>query len=293
MAGTLLSGEAIFPYSRWLAEMPLLQSRYRFAKPYPHIILDNFLTAEIAEKASLEFPPIRSEEWIHYVHLNERKFGKTDLKNFSPTLRGIVEELNSPRFVRFLSDLSGIEGLFADDSLEGGGMHQSPRGGFLNIHADFSVHPHHQDWRRRMNVLIYLNKDWQDSYGGHLELWDKRMKNCAEKVPPVLNRCVIFNTRENAYHGHPEPMTCPEGVTRKSIALYYFSKKKHEPRFRSTEYKARPGDGIKTVGIYLDKMLLRTYDAVKRRLHLSDDFASNSLQAIDRLKRFFSGKKNS
>ncbi len=285
-----LRGEAIFPYSRWQSEMPFLLKRYRSAEPFPHIVLDNFLNPETAEKAAAEFPPIGSEEWIHYVHLNERKFGNTNLRSFTPTLRVIVEELNSPRFIGFLSELSGIEGLFADKSLEGGGLHQSPRGGFLNIHADFNVHPHHRDWRRRMNTLIYLNKDWKNSYGGHLEIWDKGMKKCVHKVSPILNRCVIFNTNEDAYHGHPEPMTCPEDVTRKSIALYYFSKEERAPKVQSTEYKARPGDGIKAVGIYLDKMLVRGYDAVKRRLNLSDDFASNSLKAIDRLKRFFTGK---
>ena len=282
---------SVFPYAKWGQELTSLSLQYRSAEPFPHIVLEDFLTEESLKKALQEFPDVNSGDWIHYLHINEKKYGKNNPKQFGPAVRQVIDELNSPAFVSFLTRLTGIEGLFADPSLEGGGLHQSPRGGFLNIHADFNVHPHHRNWRRRMNALIYLNKDWQDSYGGHLELWDQAMKKCVEKVSPVLNRCVIFNTNEDAYHGHPLPLTCPENKTRKSIALYYFSKEKNAPKVRSTEYRARPGDGIKGVGIYLDKMLVRTYDAVKRRLDLSDDFASNSLKTIDRLKRFFGGKR--
>jgi len=201
-----------------------------------------------------------------------------------PTLRSLVEELNSERFVRFLSRLTGMEGLFADESLEGGGLQQSPAGGFLNIHADFTVHPHHQNWQRRVNVLVYLNKNWLDAYGGCLELWDKSMRRCVHKIVPLFNRAVIFNTDSDSFHGHPDPIRSPEGMTRKSIALYYFTKET-KPLVRSTEYRPRPGEGLKGVWIYLDKMILRGYDFVKRRLGLSDDFASRLLNQLDRLKK--------
>ena len=285
------AGESLFPYSHWNAQIDSLRKRYHEASPFSHAVFENFLVPLAAEKAAGEFPDLKSSEWIHYVHVNEKKFGKTDSQTFGPTLAAIVEELNSPRFLQFLKALTGIEGLFADSTLEGGGLHQSPKGGFLNIHADFTIHPHHRDWRRRVNVLVYLNKDWQENYGGHLELWDKAMKNQVHKIAPLLNRCVIFNTDEDAYHGHPEPLTCPEGTTRKSIALYYFTKEATPPRIRSTEYKARPGDGLKGILIYCDKMILRIYDRVKRRLNLSDDFASKTLKRIESLKQKFGGKK--
>ena len=85
--------------------------------------------------------------------------------------------------------------------LEGGGIHQSTRGGFLNIHADFTVHPHQKNWQRRVNVLVYLNNDWHEEWGGKLELWDRKMKACEESVLPVYNRCVIFNTDAEIYGG--------------------------------------------------------------------------------------------
>ncbi|MBI3313346.1 MAG: 2OG-Fe(II) oxygenase [Candidatus Omnitrophica bacterium] len=272
----------IFPYERWLPQLETLKARYQKAEPFAHIMLENLLDPQIAANVLSEFPAPKSGTWIHYMHVNEKKLGMTTLSNFGPAVQAVVQELNSPRFVQFLSDLTGIQGLFPDDSLEGGGLHQSPRGGFLNIHADFTVHPHHRTWRRRVNLLLYLNQNWPDSYGGHLELWDKKMRHCVHHIAPLFNRSVIFNTDADSFHGHPEPLACPPGVTRKSIALYYFTEESTPPRIRSTEYRARPGDGLKAVTIYLDKMILRFYDRFKRFFGINDDFASKTLKGIAR-----------
>jgi hypothetical protein len=90
------------------------------------------------------------------------------------------------------------------------------------VHADFNKHSTY-DLDRRLNLLLYLNKDWPEEYGGHLELWDRQMQKCEAKVLPIFNRVLIFGTTDFTYHGHPDPLRCPEGVTRKSLALYYFS----------------------------------------------------------------------
>ncbi len=191
---------------------------------------------------------------------------------------------NSERFVHFLEDLSGIDDLFADESLEGGGLHQSPRGGFLNIHADFTVHPKHQDWRRRVNLLLYLNEDWKPAYGGDLELWSTDMKRSPRKVAPVGNRVVVFTTNADSYHGHPDPLTCPPDMARRSLALYYFTKE-DRPLVRSTEYRARPGDGARAALIGLDKYVLRAYDWSKRHLGVSDQLIEPILRRAERFRR--------
>lgn len=281
----------VFSYDRWLPQLPQLKKRYTMADPFPSIVLENFLEEPIANQAVREFPAVDSESWIFYIHLNEKKFGKNDLSTFGSRLKSIVEELNSDRFILFLSELTGIEGLFADPDLEGGGLHQSEPGGFLNIHADFTVHPHHRNWKRTLNLLLYLNKDWKDSYGGHIELWDTKMSRCVQKIAPIFNRCVIFATNQDSYHGHPEPLKCPNGMTRKSLALYYYTAPKAAPLIRSSEYKARPDDGFKRVWIYLDKMAVRIYDAMKRKLGIKDTFASNILKFIYRLKKNRNGKE--
>ncbi|HUO56903.1 MAG TPA: 2OG-Fe(II) oxygenase [bacterium] len=276
--------QELFPYSRWNSQIPQLRPQYRSAKPYPHIVLKNLLEDEVAQKAMNEFPKPTDTNWIQYKHFNERKLGKSKREEFPPLLGRLVDEFNSKEFLRFLTDLTGIENLLADPMLDGGGMHQSGPGGFLNIHADFTTH-HYQPWRRRINLILYLNEGWLAEWNGNLEIWDKEMKNCVEKVVPVLNTAIIFNTDEHSHHGLPDKIKCPEGMTRKSLALYYYTQledSSYKPI--STNYQARPGDGWRAPFIWLDKKFVHGYSVLKTRLGLSDDFASKILG-------FFGGRK--
>ena len=258
---------------------------YQSAHPYPHGQFENFLDEKAARQAMEAFPKVKDDGWIHYVHVNEKKHGLNKMDLIPPYLQEVIRQLNTDEFVRHLSRLTGIEGLKADPSLEGGGLHQSQRGGFLNIHADFTVHPHKRHWRRRVNLLIYLNEDWKPEYRGELELWTRDMSACAKQILPVFNRCVIFNTDEDSYHGLPDPIQCPEDMTRKSIALYYFTEEKTVPRKRATNYRARPGDGIKSLFIWADKEAVRVYNALKGWLGINDDFVSKILNLFNRKKR--------
>lgn len=260
--------------------------RYQQALPYPHIIFDNFLETASAEKALAVFPKIKDDGWIHYVHVNEKKHGLNKLELIPDFIRDeIIHELNSPKFIQYLEQLTGISNLLPDTTIEGGGIHQSENGGYLNIHADFTVHPHKKNWRRRVNVLVYLNKDWDASYGGALELWEKDMSKCSVKIAPIFNRVVIFNTDEDSYHGFPDPITCPKDVTRKSIALYYFTEEKTGSfKRRSTNYRARPNDGIKAVFIWLDKKMISIYTWIKGTFGINDDFVSKVLNMFRKKK---------
>jgi hypothetical protein len=280
----------LFDIGRLEGDVEQLRATYRSARPYPHIVIDDFLEPDAVKAAISEFPPLDPEQWTNYLHVNERKFSNTDPGTWGPTLRQILEELNSPRFVRFMGDLLDVDGLIPDPSLEGGGLHQSTRGGFLNIHADFTVHPHNRKWQRRANLLLYLNEDWKPEYGGDLELWSADMKECVEKVSPISNRVLIFTTDGTSYHGHPEPMRCPEGMARRSMALYYFSVEE-DPVVRSTEYRPRPGDGAHAIFIFADTQMLRAYDWTKRHLGISDQTASKILGFRDRIRR--KGSKSS
>jgi hypothetical protein len=274
----------IFDYAKWNSQLPGLSIQYQSASPYPHIVLENFLNPETLDECIAEFNKLNEADgWINYTHYNEKKKGLNKLDVLPETIKGTINELNSPEFLNFLSTLTGIRNLQKDDFLEGGGIHQSTKGGFLNIHADFTVHPHHRNWQRRVNVLVYLNKDWKEEWGGKLELWDREMKACEEKVLPVFNRCVIFNTDADSYHGHPEPMTCPEGVYRRSIALYYYSIE-DKPFRRATYYQARPGEGSKKIMVKIDNAMVAAYTEIKGRLGAND-------KIISKILKFFSGKK--
>src|ERR1700722_19179935 len=161
----------IFDYCKWNSQLDTLSKRYQGAHPYPHIVLENFLNPEVLGKCIAEFNALNeSGGWITYKHFNEDKRGLNKLDLLPDTIKSAINHLNSPSFLEFLNKLTGIANLQKDDDLEGGGIHQSTRGGYLNIHADFTVHPHHRDWQRRVNVLVYLNKDWQEQWEGKLEL---------------------------------------------------------------------------------------------------------------------------
>lgn len=276
--------QVLFDYDKWNAQLPQLAKRYQTDKPFPHIVLENFLEPWAAEQALAAFPAVADSGWIHYLHFNERKHGLNKMELLPPFVQQVITELNSRQFLQFISALTGIPNILADDQLEGGGLHQSERNGFLNIHADFTVHPHKRHWRRRINILIYLNKDWKAEYNGALELWSRDMSACEAKIAPVFNRCVIFNTDETSYHGVPDVILCPPDQTRKSIALYYFTEEAALPPKRATDYRARPQDGARSVLIYLDKQALWGYNWLKGKLGINDDFVSKVLN-------LFGGKK--
>ena len=285
MSSVPTSRERLFDYPRWRERLPALAPQYRDALPFPHIHLEEFLDPALARALAQEFPAPSSQAWIQYKHLNENKAGLTKRELFPPLLGKVADELNSPDFLAWLSELTGIPNLVADPSLEGGGLHQSARGGFLNVHADFTMHHHHKNWRRRVNLIVYLNPDWRLDWGGAIELWDKQMQRCVVSVPPLLNHAVIFSTDETSYHGFPEKLACPETVSRKSLALYYYTVEHQALTARSTNYRARPGDSkARAALIWLDKQAVHLYSRLKQKLGLTDDFASRVLAATSRKK---------
>ncbi|WP_034061044.1 2OG-Fe(II) oxygenase [Lacinutrix jangbogonensis] len=276
----------IINFNKFNNKVDSFKERYKNAEPFPHIIFDDFLELDAAEQALKVFPKIKNKGWIHYVHVNEKKHGLNKLELIPEFIREhVIKELNSLAFINSLEHLTGIQNLLPDTTIEGGGIHQSENGGYLNIHADFTTHPHKKTWRRRVNVLVYLNKNWEASYGGDLELWKKDMSKCEVKISPLFNRIVVFNTDEDSYHGFPDPIQCPEDVTRKSIALYYFTEEKVGSfKRRATNYRARPNDGFKSVLIWIDKKMIAVYTRLKGVLGINDDFISGVLNSFRRKK---------
>jgi 2OG-Fe(II) oxygenase superfamily len=271
-------------YARLTATLPAMSASYAAAKPYPHIVLDDVLTPEAFEAASTEFPGLHDPFWKGYLHVNETKYSNTALDTWGSTLNAVAREFYSPRFIEFLTALTGIEDLMPDWALDGGGLHQTLRGGHLNIHADFTTHHVHEDWARRVNILLYLNREWHDDWGGKLELWDKDMTACQASVTPQGNRMLVFSTSFDTFHGHPDGLTCPEDVARRSMALYYFTQEEQAVR-RSTNYRARPDDGLKKVAIGADRVALDLYDRAKRRLGISDERVNAMLASLHKLRR--------
>ena len=214
------------------------------AEPFPHVVLENLLPAEVLLPVLEEFPEPAATAWHRRDQPTERKMGLSDEALMGPATRHLLQQFNSQVFMQFLEVLTGIAGLIPDPYFVGGGLHQISPGGFLKIHADFNRHKT-LGLERRLNLLLYLNEDWQEGFGGHLELWDREMTRCCSRILPTFNRSVIFETGDTAYHGHPEPLTCPEGRARRSMALYYYTSggSAREPT-HSTLFQARPDEAL-------------------------------------------------
>ncbi len=194
---------------------------YVNAEPFPHVVIDNFFEEAALDDVLSEFPEPDHPYWGRFDSNVQTKLASKDASETPDIPAHFLAELNSAAFVNFLSELTGIEGLIPDPHLSGGGLHQIEKGGFLKMHADFCWHPVLK-LDRRINVLVYLNKDWKEEYGGHLQLFDSNLKN-THKILPIFNRVVVFNTTDFSMHGHPDPLTCPDDRSRRSMALYYYS----------------------------------------------------------------------
>ena len=197
---------------------------YHNGLPFPNIVIENFFNEDYLNQILLDFPDLsKIKSSQKYLNKNEIKYANNDYQNFPDSIKNFFEFLNSNMYLNFLQKLTSVkEKLIVDPQLNGGGLHEIKKGGVLKIHTDFSKHPSLK-LDRRINVLIYLNKEWKDQYGGHLELWDKDMLGCKKKILPTFNKMVIFSTNDFSNHGHPDPVICPLNQSRKSIALYYFS----------------------------------------------------------------------
>lgn len=230
----LLSPDAARDVARQHAEA------YRSAKPYPHGSFDNFLPEPILERVREEVAVLpeaessfdRPQEKLKSSYIPERLPFYT---------KNLFYALNSRPFILFLEELTGIEGLIPDPYFVGGGIHMVASGGHLDIHADFNHHGK-MNLERRLNVLIYLNKDWRTEWGGEFELWDNEMKNKISSFVPIFNRMVCFSTGSDTWHGNPEPVNHPTGEPRMSIALYYYTATwSPMHKAHTTLFKPRPG----------------------------------------------------
>ncbi len=205
-------------------------NEYSQAQPFPHMVIDNFLPPSLLNGVIDDFQNYNNWGWDNSDYSKDHQVKKF----FSPwnndgdttlpiNTKLILNYFNSPDVISMLEKLTGIESLMADPTLLGGGMHKIDSGGKLSIHADSRKHTINGDYRR-INLLVYLNKDWNKEWGGSLQLWDKDMTTMVQDIQPLFNRVVIFNTGADTYHGHPHPLNTPNGMSRISLALYYYTK---------------------------------------------------------------------
>lgn len=247
MADVALDLASFLPLSRMTELERGAHDAYAGARPFPHVVFDNFFDPTLLDRVLGEFPRPGTIEWQRFDNAREIKLASRAESSFGPVTRLLLYHLNSYTFLEFVSRVTGIADLISDPCFDGGGLHQIVRGGKLAVHADFNKHPRY-GLDRRLNVLIYLNKGWREDYGGALELWNREMTGCEAKIFPLFNRLVIFGTTDFTYHGHPEPLQCPPELTRKSLALYYFTNGRPAEEIsgeHSTLFRARANEEFK------------------------------------------------
>ena len=233
-----------------------LKADFNNAKPCKYIVLPNFLTEELATTLYENFPKIDTLN-VKRKSLNENKSEDYHFERFHPSFSDLKAVVSTPEMYQFMETITGIKGLRTTNDSLGSGVHQGQNGSYVDVHIDVNYNPAENLWRR-INLLIYLNKNWQPEYGGDLELWDKKMTQCEAKVPCDFNRAVIFLTDENSPHGYGE-ITIPEGETRKSFYTYYYTEIGEGFKYRDSKFVSRQDTPL------AKKIVTETKEAVKIR----------------------------
>lgn len=210
--------------------------------PFPHVVIDNFFTEDAYARVSEEFGPVDAT-WDTYWNPIEKKHA-TKVFDSKPFIHHVFNELQSQQIVSLFSSVTKIPDLEPDTMLHGAGLHYHPRGGKLDMHLDYSIHPYSKK-ERRLNLIIYMNDEWDETWGGALEFWDSDFTECKQRIYPIRNRAVLFQTSDISYHGIPHPIQCPETTGRRSLAMYYVS----EPRLNvihrlKAEFRPLPGQEV-------------------------------------------------
>ncbi|MBO3458555.1 2OG-Fe(II) oxygenase [Aetokthonos hydrillicola Thurmond2011] len=202
-------------------EVETFSQLFATATPFPHVVIDNFLDESLANALINDFPKNSSMHRSHH-YLFTNKHELPFWSSISESFHLLHQELLSNQFRSFVSSVSG-EDLFMDSQFYGD-LHQGTDQGFLNMHTDFSLHPLRDNWVHRLNVMIYLNKNWQQEYGGYLRL-RAGLNGESQDISPAFNRCIFMLSNDTTYHGYSR-LNLPENVTRKCIVVNFY---KEEP----------------------------------------------------------------
>jgi len=226
-----------------------LSRAFHGASPTRFFAIEGFLRPDFLAEVMAAYPSYERAvvEGEQFRAVNEkRKVQVTKSSRFPEPVKRLSDALSSREFLDTVVRITGLEGLVADPDLSGGGMHVMASGGRLDVHVDFNILRPHELYRR-LNILVFLNERWEERWGGHFELWDADVERCLERLAPLGNRCVVFNTTETSYHGVC-PVRTPAGITRNSFAAYYYTPTPPEGTdgsFHSTVFRARPDEWVR------------------------------------------------
>jgi len=193
---------------------------YRNASPVPWIALDNFLPQHLFDVVSQEYHNIPDHHWTHFTR-NGSFMRETKSWSHSGVLQTLAHCFNSGPFLDWLEALTGINKIISDPHYIGAGVSVTPTGQSLKLHTDFNWNDE-LALNRCLSLILYINSDWQESWGGNLEFWDFERKTLLHRIAPYANRLLIWNYDEKLVHGYPQPIQCPEDNPRITLRIFYY-----------------------------------------------------------------------
>jgi len=252
------------------------KEQFSNATPFKYLVIDNLLHSNIALEMNKEIEGEDQEiSWIRHKTYNQDLYGLSEIKKYKKFTELVYKDLVSSRFMEFLRFITSDSILIPDYTLYGGGVRKAFRGGHLNLHVDFLNHTVNKKLRRKLNLIFYLNTNWKPEYGGDLELWDPNCEYMAHKIAPLFNRCVLFETTSSSYHGFPDKLKCPEGMTRNSFAIYYYNEINKELKIETSHYRARPQDKLtEHLFVNASNKLQKIYSFMIRNSLISHNFTN-------------------
>lgn len=212
-------------------------------KPFNHTVITDLFDNDLLSEAVQSISDYQRDYAYKYDNVFEKKLAFNNMSKMPVMCRQLIRELNSNPFVNWVSEVTKIPNLISDPYLNGGGLHMIPKGGFLKAHADFNVY-RQLNLLRRVNLILYLNPKWMPEFGGQLELWNSDMTECVKKVAPDFNTMVLFESTDTSFHGHSTPLTCPQGMWRTSLALYFYVNPNEQVIPHSTLYQRLPDEPL-------------------------------------------------
>ena len=199
-----------------------------FAKPYKHLVIDDFFDQKLINQCLQNFPNLSDKKWVYTndkdIEIKYRSKWTSEL-DIPEGIIDAIRILNGADFLKSISEIFKIKKIIPDPYFTGGGLNATKKGGLLDIHVDGNYHDA-TGLNRRLNALLYLNKNWKPSWGGEFGLYDNQGKRCLKKIEPIFNRLIVFDTHDKSWHGLPEPINFPDNHPRRSIILYYYTKEK-------------------------------------------------------------------
>ena len=229
-----ISKNSVFKYfGNWTNNIEELREKFINAKPFEHIVIDEFLENEYAEEVFKLFPNL-DNTWHEYKNPIEVKYAFDNINYLPDQLKNYYYYLSTPEIINIIGEITNINNLEYDEYLHGAGVHLHPKYGRLNIHLDYEKHPY-SGKERRLNIILFMSKEWNTNWNGANELWNSDVTRCIAKTDIKFNRAILFKTNDISWHGLPDKIICPDNIFRKSLAYYYVSPlntQKNENQYR-------------------------------------------------------------